>query len=104
MIGRGTLTRNDKGQYVPFASRALNDPALAKALAGKPLHAQIRKLGRAGHDTEMDDQSRMFWGKVAANRRRRKAARATRRQRKRYNRRGHVWHNGHPSAMSSRSW
>jgi len=43
----------------------------------------------------------------ATNRRDRKAARATRQatgQRARHNRRGHTWHNGRPSAMSSRSW
>jgi len=43
----------------------------------------------------------------ATNRRNRKQATATRQargQRARYNRRGHIWHNGHPSAMSSTSW
>ena len=43
----------------------------------------------------------------AANRRNRKQATATRQargQRARHNRRGHTWRNGHPSAMSSRSW
>jgi len=43
----------------------------------------------------------------ATNRRNRKQATATRQargQRARYNRRGHTWHNGRPSAMSSRSW
>jgi len=42
-----------------------------------------------------------------ANRRKRKAATATRQatgQRARHNRRGHTWRNGRPSAMSSRSW
>ena len=65
-----TLTRNVKGQYVPFVSRALNSPALAKALAGRPLHAMIRKLGRVslGHSTEAIDQNRNFWGKVAKRR------------------------------------
>jgi len=43
----------------------------------------------------------------AANRRNRKQATATRQargQRAKHNRRGHAWHNGRPSAMSSRSW
>ena len=43
----------------------------------------------------------------ARNRRNRKQATATRQargQRARHNRRGHTWHNGRPSAMSSRSW
>ena len=52
-----TLTRNDKGQYVPFQSRALNDPALARALAGKSLHAMARKIARAalGYSTDVID-------------------------------------------------
>jgi len=107
MTGRGTLTRNDRGQYVPFVSRALNNPALARALAGKPLHARIRKLGRAalGHSTAAIDLGRMYWGKVAKRRRQRKAARATRRKtgrRPRYTRTG-PWRRT-KRAMSSRSW
>ncbi len=104
-----TLIINDKGQYVPFMSRALGSPALAKALRGKPLYARVRKMGRGalGQDTECADQNRKYRGEIAKRRRLRKSARATRQnrgQRKQHNRRGHAWNNGHPSAMSSRSW
>jgi len=59
------------------------------------------------HQYPTIDDWRRARNRKAANRRNRKQATATRQargQRARYNRRGHTWHNGHPSAMSSRSW
>jgi len=53
------------------------------------------------------DLWRRAQNRKATNRRLRKVATATRQargQRARHNRRGHTWRNGHPSAMSSRSW
>lgn len=82
-----TLTRID-GRYVPYASRALNSPALAKALAGGPLHARVRKLGRAilGHSTEAVDQNRGYRNRLGKRRRLNKLA-----GHPRHNRRGHRW-------------
>ena len=94
-----TLTRNAKGNYVPFVSRALNSKALAQALAGKPLHARMRQMMRSalGHSTALADQGRHVANATAKRRRLNKAA-------------------GHPTytrtgawsrtkrAMSGRSW
>ena len=97
-----TLTKNDKGQYVPFRSRALNDPALAKALEGKPLHAMARKSARAalGYSTDAIDQERHVANVKATNRRLRKA---TKGQRPQYMRIGGRWTRT-TRGMCSHSW
>ena len=96
----GTLTRNDTGQYVPFRSRALGSPTLAVALAGKPLHARVRNLGRAflGYSTEAADKLRGVTNAITKRRRLNKLAGCPA-----YNRIGGTWTRT-MRGRCSRSW